>query len=401
MPTIRPQARTLRRDWRCGATPSLGIAWLLLLMTLGCTTSNQSTSNQTEPFCINYNTELAEDQDVAASLQASLGDLLGAITHGELDPRHITIAHQQRHAFFTNALRSLGPANPTKQPPLVLKSYSPDGVNYLITVAFFRATDPHPQIDKILEFYAYPAENGFRFQCPFDHYQPLPEFAIGDVTFHASTPLHQARAEQFVAFKKQFEDLMHATPTALDYFRFDSLDELLKAHGMLYDAAKCNSLAKDLGFLDGDGQLFLTGTGDERYIFGYVRDFLRRQCDRSDELYAPFVNGMAAYYGGYALSGDNMKTLKRQLRDKLTAEPEFDFLQAFQSGRRSSIQRHFTYYVICALLCEEVVTRCGFDQALVLAQSGRNGEQFFANLHSILGVGEHGLHELVKRLIHD
>jgi hypothetical protein len=66
---------------------------------------------------------------------------------------------------------------------------------------------------------------------------------------------------------------------------------------------------------------------------------------------------------------------------------------------RSSVNRHFTYYVICALLCEEVVNRFGFDQTMVLAHSGENGEQFFARLHGVLGVDEAGFHELTARLI--
>tara|TARA_R110002072_G_scaffold25443_2_gene84962 strand:- start:14201 stop:15256 length:1056 start_codon:yes stop_codon:yes gene_type:complete len=347
---------------------------------------------------INFNTELAEDPVVAAALQSSLASLLGSVARGELSAQQVAPELVDGNTFFGKTLRALG-----QQPgaavhaPLVLKSYSPDGASYLVTVAFFRAASRQPQIAKILEFHAYRDGDGYRFRSPFDHYNSLPSHEADGVTFHARAPFDEQRAREFVRFKSQLERLVHAPPSHLDYYCFHSLDELLKAHGILYDATKCNSLAQDLGFLDGD--LFLTGTGDERYIFGYLRDYLYRHCNAKGDLYAPFVNGMAAYYGGYSLSGDDMPTLKRQFRAKLAANPDFDFLREFRLERKSSVNRHFTHYVICALLCEEVVTQFGFEQAMALAHSGKNGKDFFTKLHSILGVDETSFHALVARLI--
>lgn len=282
---------------------------------------------------------------------------------------------------------------------MVLKSYSPDGKSYLVTIAFFRSPGPTPQIDKILELHGHRSGNYFQFGSPFAHRDSLPMHRSNGVTFHAREPFDAARATEFARFKTEFDRNLDATSGLLDYYCYDSLDSLLKAHGILYDCTKCNDLAQDLGFLDNEGNRFVTGTGDERYLFGYVRDRLQQHCDQDGDLYAPFANGMAAYYGGYSLSGDDMPTLKQQLRTKLASDPEFDFLAAYKLGRRSSVNRHFTNYVICALLCEEVVTRFGFEEAMSLAQSGRDGEEFFARLHAVLGVSEAGLHQLVVRLI--
>lgn len=396
--------RSLQASLRSAAPPygrcRPALAAIVAAVALSLTSFGCTSVRDLAPFRINYNTELAEDQRVAALLQVSLEGLLHSVVHGDLDSEHFVPERTQRHAFFTNSLRAIGAqANAAEHAPLILKSYSPDGESYLITVAFFRAANQQPQIDKILEFHALPDGDGYRFQSPFDHYDCLPTHAVNGVTFHAREPLDLQRAEQFALFKSKFERLVQAPPSRLDYYRFTSLDELLKAHGILYDSGKCNSLAQDLGFLDGGGQLFLTGTGDERYIFGYLRDYLRQHCDLEGDLYSPFVNGMAAYYGGYGLSGHDMPTLKQQFRARLAADPDFDCLREYRLGRRSSVNRHFTFYVICAFLCEQVVTQFGFEQALALARSGRNGEQFFARLHRILGVDEAGFHELIVRLI--
>lgn len=134
----------------------------LLLTSFGCTSVRDRA-----PFRINYNTELAEDQRVAALLQVSLEGLLRSVVRGDLDSEHFVPERLQRHAFFTNTLRAIGAqADTAEHAPLILKSYSPDG-------------------------------DGYRFQSPFDHYDCLPMHAVNGVTFHAREPLDLQRAEQF------------------------------------------------------------------------------------------------------------------------------------------------------------------------------------------------------------
>jgi len=145
--------------------------------------------------------------------------------------------------------------------------------------------------------------------------------------------------------------------------------------------------------------MFVTGTNNENYIFEYLGDYLYYNMPDRDDMYWPFVNGMSAYYGGYGLSGDGIEVLKEQFRDKLKANPEIDFLEEFRKGRKSSVKRHFSYYVISAFLSQEAIEEHGFDTALELAYSGRKGEHFFEKLKRLLGVDEANFHETVVRLI--
>jgi len=366
----------------------------LVLLAVGC-----RSAAETVPFRSNFNTELAEQERDADALRASLTDLLATVGRDDSESPHLAPELPRQHAFFYKALRSACRRSRDESlPPVVLKSYSPDGASYLVTLAFFRSVGNAPQIDKILELHARRDGDRFRFGSPFAHHDSLPAHRGDGVTFH-SREFDAARAAEFTRFKTEFERGLNTTPRHLDYYCYDSLDSLLKAHGILYDCTKCNDLAQDLGFLDADGKRFVTGTGDERYIFGFVRNYLAQHCEQDGDLYAPFVNGMAAYYGGYSLSGDDMPTLKRQLRTKLASDPDFNFLAAYQSGRQSSVNRHFTYYVICALICEEVLARFGFDEVMSLARSGRDGDEFFTRLQAVLGVDKAGFHELVVRLI--
>ena len=108
---------------------------------------------------------------------------------------------------------------------------------------------------------------------------------------------------------------------------------------------------------------------------------------------------MSTYYGGYGLSGDSLVELKQQFRDKLKAEPNIDYLTEFRKGRKSSAKRHFSYYVVSAFLCEEVLKTRSFQDALALTYADADGETFFEQLDSILGVNENNFHATIVRLI--
>jgi len=214
-----------------------------------------------------------------------------------------------------------------------------------------------------------------------------------------SYPLDERAAADFVRFKEFFSELTQVPDEHLDYYCFQSLDELLRSFGVVYDAGKCNFLKCDLGFTEDGGRRYLTGTGNPNYVFEYVGESLEHGLPRSEEMYWPFVRGMSCYYGGYALSGDSMAALKAQFREKLRAEPEIDFLVEFKKARKSSVNRHFSYFVMSAFLCQEVIEARGFDQALRLAYSGSDGARFFGELETVLGVGEAKFHDTIVRLI--
>jgi hypothetical protein len=154
-----------------------------------------------------------------------------------------------------------------------------------------------------------------------------------------------------------------------------------------------------LGFTDNEGSVYLIGTNNENYVFGYIGDYLYYNLPNKEEMYWPFVQGLSTYYGGYALSYDSMEQLKKQFRDKMEENPDIDFLEEFKKGRKSSVNRHFSFYVISAFLCEEVMKEKGFNEVLKLTYSGEEGELFFDNLKGVLGVDESNFHSTIVRLI--
>ncbi len=349
----------------------------------------------------NLGAVLSEDEAVAGSLDASLAGFLDAVVRGEVTERHVSPDHQREHAFFFRAIRQIGSRRDSvSHRPTVLKAYSPGDDTFLITVAFMRPSDSGDAIYKVIEFHAYPHGGGYRFTSPFEHRtRHMRTVQIGDVRYRYRGAFDPGRAESFVAFKQRIEGLVGVPAASLDYYRFETLDALLAAYGIVYDAAKCNWLTHDLGFTDASGRVFVTGTDDERYIFEFAEAFIARHCDQNEMLFPPMVTGLAVYFGDYALSGDDLPTLKAQFRAALAANPDIDFLDEFKKGRGSSIERHFTHFVISALISEAVIEQHGFDRAIELARSGRSGEMFFERLGTLLGVREHGFHQMVLDLI--
>ncbi len=339
---------------------------------------------------------LSEDEVLADGLQESLSDFLEPLRRGKVSEERTDLAERERYSFFYKSL--LRGAKGAE--PVVLKSYPLEEDAHLITLAFFTGAPDALAISRIVEVEAIPEDDGFRFCCPYE--RRTANFArheLGSVVFRSSGPIDKDRAAEFVRFKEKLEELQGREPRPLHYDCFQSLDELLKAHGLVHDASKCNFLLHDLGFLWDDGRRFATGTGDERYIFGYASGVLAHEAADRDEIFWPYLNGVAAYYGGYAISGDSMEVLKRQFREELEARPTIDFYDEFMKGRGASVHRHFSCYVMSAFLCEEIVAQHDEKTALGLVESGADGEGFFDQLDSLLGVNEGNFHSTIVRLI--
>ncbi|MGB0951911.1 MAG: hypothetical protein ACPG31_01680 [Planctomycetota bacterium] len=303
--------------------------------------------------------------------------------------------HPNLYSFWYRILaRAAGP-NSEAQASL-LKCAPVEDNTYLLTVAF----QSQERIDSIVEIQATANPPGFRFGCPFvRHTKSLAVSEIGNVVFHHAPDWEREKAIAFVSFKEELSRNLGVASDNLDYYCFESLDALLASYGIVFDARKCNWLAQDLGFLDADGSRFVTGTGDPDFRFEYISDYLPQIAHLKGKLYPPMVMGAATYYGGYGLSRDSLPTLKSQFRAALLANPQVDFLQEFRKERGSSIQRHFTYFVISAFLYEAAIDRVGFEGAMGLACSGKEGEQFFPKLQQTLGVTESGFHAFVVELI--
>jgi len=374
---------------------------LILFMAMGGCATVQSKPTAYE---MNMRAVFKEDDALADEIGASVEGLLGVITRGESLDGYVDQAEQDRHTFFYKALRSLAaPADEPGRTPLVLKSFSPDGgQSYLISVAFMRGE----QIYKIIEFHAYRdgGSGGYRFKSPFDYRtRALQVQDFGEVRYYSTRPVDVGKAKAFVDFKHRLEGLLDVGSDVrrreLSYYCFETLDELLRAYGIVYDCTRCNWLKEDLGFMDAGAGRFLTGSDDERYIFAYTLDFMQAFDDADGDLYPPMVYGIATYFGEYGLSGHDLPTLKAQFRQRLEAEPGIDFLEEFNKGRGSSVNRHFTHFVICSFLCKAVAQRHGMDAVVSLVHSGRAGERFFTQIEELLGVDEAGFHDLVVQLI--
>ncbi len=349
-------------------------------------------------FLMNRGAIFSENEEVSSSLHDAVGELITAIHSGDITERLVSREDRERYSFFMKALSRLKIESDTEShPPMVLKSFSPDGgTSFLITIAFKSQGVSSDQIEKIIEFHAYPDKEKFSFKSPFEYRtRALSTVTFGDVQYYYSGSINHELAQHFVSFKHQLESDLGTAKRPFQYYCFEILDELLRAYGIVYDCTRCNWLKEDLGFMDDNGSVFVTGTGNESFIFDFLVDYMSMYCDQDGDLYPPFVYGMAAYFGGYGLSGDDLQTLKAQFRDERRRNPEINFLDEYRKGRRSSIQRHFTHYVIGAFICEEVLDRHGFESVMKLARSGRDGEQFFNTLETLLGVKESDFHDMV------
>ncbi len=351
----------------------------------------------------NLNTTLSENNADSAALEASLLGFLAEAQLGTFSSEYVDPVHLEAHRFFFDGLQGFdlaGRSSPFS--PTVLKSYSHDSLSYFVTVAFVGEVKEAIGIRKIVELKATPTDNGYQFFCPLEERTAdLTSTTIGDVTFHHRSPLDTNETQEFVQFRDYLLAHVDSERTSLDYYSFDSLEELLHAYGFVFDATKCNFLAQDLGFLDSSGSRFVTGTGRADYIFGYVGDYLRDCCAQNDDLYQPFVVGMSAYFGGYGLSGDSIDELKQQFREALRSDSQMDFLAEFRKGRSASVHRHFSHFVMCAFLCQAVIEKHGMEGALRLAHAGPESEKFYEQLKALTGIDETNFHASIVALLEE
>lgn len=349
----------------------------------------------------NFNLELAE-KDSAKShlLEQSLNGFLTEARSRNYTSHYVDTVHLKTYEFFFEKLAGIGANTEDFFNPTVLKSFSADGDEYRLTVGFYGDRDGNPFIYQITELKAVPFEDHYRFYCPFaDNTAHFESKTYDTVTYYFSQAIDESRAAEFAQFKKTLAELTDTPNAELNYYCFQSLDELLKAYGFLYSARQCNFLCYDLGFTDNAGATYMTGTANENYVFGYIGDYIAANLPNEDQMYWPFVQGLATYYGGYGLSYEDLDELKGQFRNELKNNPSLDLLEEFKQGRKSSVNRHFSYYVMSAFLCEEILKKGDFDDVLKLVYSGKNGESFFENLNEVLDINEQNFHESLLKLI--
>ncbi len=351
----------------------------------------------------NLNLQLVErDSITAGRIENALNGFLTEAKERTYSEKYVDTKHLKKYEFFFNKLGGIGKGSEIFHKPTVLKSYPIANGAYRLTIGFTGNKEGIPFIYQITELKAVPYNDSYRFYCPFiENTKHFKTKTIENIKYYYSSVINEMKAKEFVEFTKKLAKLTSAPIPKLDYYSFSSLDELLKSYGFLYSARQCNFLCYDLGFMDNEGKTYITGTDNENYVFGYISDFFYYNLPDKEEIYWTFVQGISAYYGGYGLSHDDIATLKSQFSDELKRKPNINFLEEFQKGRKSTINRRFSHYVMSAFLFKEILEKKGFDEALKLVYSGKDGERFFEILNTTLGVNKHNFHKTIVKLIAD
>jgi hypothetical protein len=353
----------------------------------------------------NFNLELAEKDSIKSlRLEKSLNAFLTEAQSGSFSNEYVDSIHRKKYEFYFNKLLGFGKNSPDRifNNPIVIKSYSvkDEGEIYFMTLSLSGSQNGKPFIYRIVEIKAVPYKDHYRFYSPFEERTAnFKSEKYSNVTFFYSGTLNNHKAVEFSKLKDELSTLTNTETSLLDYYKFGSIDELLKSYGLIYSANNCNFLCYDLGFTDNEGKIYMTGTDNENYIFGYLGDYLYYNLPNPDEIYWPFANGVSTYYGGYGLSYETVDELKEQFRTEIEKKPSIDFLEEFKKGRKSSVNRHFSYYVMSAFICEEVMNKKGFDGVLKLIYSEKDGALFFENLKNVIDVDENNFHQTILKLI--
>lgn len=349
----------------------------------------------------NFNLELSEDSLKAIVIEKSLKAFLLEAENNAYSETYVDTSHLKEYEYFFRKLSGIGRNNQSIfHHPIILKSFTPDEEHYEITVAFTGIRDSIPFIYQITELKAIPYKDHYRFNCLFkERTANFNTLKVGNVQYYYNGTINEEKAIEFAQFKDLLSEWTNTPKTTLKYYCFNSLDELSKSYGFLYNARQCNFLCYDLGFTDNKGNTYVTGTNNENYSFGYIGKYLYYNLPNEENLYWPFVQGISTYYGGYGLTYDSMEELKQQFRAELQKNPSINFLDEFKKARKSSVNRHFSYYVMSAFICEAVLKRKEFDAVLKLAYSGKDGVEFFKNLKDIISVDESNFHQAILKWI--
>lgn len=386
-----------RRAASWAAWPAAVIAAIL---SAGCATRRAPSAALGHAVLVrNLDVLLSEDPERAEVLEESIAAFLTQASTGEFTDDVVDLTDLDRHGIFFRRLAGFGDT-PDIGVPLLLKAYTLNGEDYFVTIAFAGERHGIPFLDMVVELKATPHGAGYRFDSPFEERtKDLHETTIDDVCFRYSGEFDGARARRFVARRAELSQLSGVSPPPLEYFAFQSLDEMLKAYGLVFDQDRCNFLGHDLGVFDHGRQRYLTGMGDECYMFGYAAQFLRSPKHDALDRYGTMAVGFKTLFGGYWLLGTPMHDLREELRATVLQAPDLDLLDLFKKGRNGQTQGHAPSLVMAALICEHALKKSNFDGLLRLVYAGSDGERFFAELEALLGIDEAGFRDTIVEML--
>jgi len=117
----------------------------------------------------NFDLELAErDSTKSAKLEKALNAFLTEAQNDTYSDEYVDSAHLKKYEFFFKKLSGIGKSSNDFYSPSILKSYTPDGETYVLTVAFAGVKNDVPFIYQITELRATPYQDHYRFYCPFE-----------------------------------------------------------------------------------------------------------------------------------------------------------------------------------------------------------------------------------------
>ena len=354
-----------------------------------CAATTGTTDVADRPALIrNANVLLSEDPVIAEALERSIEAFLGEAATGQFTENCVDLSELDKHSVFYRRVGGFG-ETPGLGVPAVLKAYTLNNEDYFVTLSFAGELNGAPFLDMLVELKATPYGDGYRFHCPFEERtRDFHTTTMEDVRFRYSGTFDEGRAREFLEVRSELARISGLEREPLEYFAFQSLDEMLKSYGLVFDEARCNFLGHDLGRFDHGGKRYVTGMGDECYMYGYAGRFLRSEAHDRNEAFRTMVTGFRTLFGGYWLIGTPIETLRAELRETIEQAPDLDLVEVFQKGRNGQTQGHAPSLVMAALICEHALERSDFSGLLRLVHSGAKGERFFGELEAVLGIGK-------------
>lgn len=163
----------------------------------------------------NFNLELVEKDSIKSSvIERSLNGFLTEALNQDYSNEYVDTLHLKKYEFFFAKLSGIGNNSESIKfnPPNIVKSYSSDGEEYRLTVAFTGLKKKIPFVYQLTELIAVPYLDHYRFYCPFEeNTKDFNKKKIKTVTYFFSRDLNELKANEFADFKDELSELTKNT----------------------------------------------------------------------------------------------------------------------------------------------------------------------------------------------
>ena len=210
--------------------PKIEEFYLLIIFLIVCSAAQAQITVER-----NFDLELAEKDSVKSlNLEKSLNGFLTEAQNGSFSNNYVDSTHRKKYQFYFNKLLGFGKnsANRIFNNPIIIKSYSEkdEGEIYFITFSLSGSQNGKDFIYRIVETKAVPYEDHYRFYSPFEERTANFKSEKHDnVTYYYSGTFNSQKAQKFSELKNELAELTNTEIKPLDYYKFESIDELLKS----------------------------------------------------------------------------------------------------------------------------------------------------------------------------